>query len=262
MKFSRMLIRWPFSFLFHSPYTCNIKITHRCNLKCHFCGLWRNADNHELYLENYVTVANILKQLGIARVVITGGEPFLRQDLVEIISIFSRSGFSTTLLTNGTLTTTSKLERLKAAGLNDIGISLDTLNPEIQNSICGGKDIWNRAVDTIRDSVRIFRTGIVEVMITITGDNLSEIPELVEYIDSDLKAWSVISPVNIPTGKNSILSTSLAKSIPPFPAEQVDKVYDEIASLKRQGKRILVSDVFLNHSREYLKTGQSGDPVK
>jgi MoaA/NifB/PqqE/SkfB family radical SAM enzyme len=257
MKFSRMLVRWPASLLFKQLYTCNIKVTVRCNLKCQFCGLWKRTFPFELYLENYRTVAYKLRKLGAARVVLTGGEPLLRDDIPEITALFSRRGFSTTLLTNGTLADEAKLLRLKAAGLNDIGISLDSLSSERQDRVCGSKGVWEKAVAAIRNSVDIFDDGIVEVLTTITSDTLEEIPDLVDFIDRDLKAWVVLNPVNVSTGKNSILSTENPDGEPPLPAETVDKVFDTLEKMKRNGSKILVSNRFLNESRQYLKTGNS-----
>ncbi len=199
-------------------------------------------------------MADLLRQSGLARVVITGGEPFLRSDLPEIVNGFARRSFSTTLLTNGTLATRESLMKLYDLGLNDIGISLDTLDPQKQAQICGNDDVWHRAVRTIRESVDIFSRGIVEVLITVSADNLHEIPELVSFIENDLGAWAVVNPINIPAGEHAFLSAPKHHSLP-LPAEQVDHIYNMLITMKQQRHRLLVSEKFLEDSRSYLKTG-------
>ncbi|HPQ39582.1 MAG TPA: radical SAM protein [bacterium] len=255
MKLSAMLKNWPRSLLFRTPYTCNIKITTRCNLRCGFCGLWSMPVHRELSLDQYRVVADLLKQVGLARAVITGGEPLLREDTPEIIGLFSRRNISTTLLTNGTLLKSPVLNRMIRMGLNDIGISLDSLDPSRLETICGRPGIWHRVDTAIRRSVEKMPGGVVEVLTTVTRDNLSEIPDIVAYVTRDLGAWSVINPVNIPPTDASILSADTGTSGPPFDAGEVDRVYDTLKTMKTAGARILVSDRFLEDSRHYLKTG-------
>lgn len=255
MKVSRMISGWPRSLLFRSPYTCNIKITTRCNLKCGFCGLWSTPHGRELHLDNYRFIADLLDRLHVSRVVITGGEPLLRDDTQDIIALFSKKGMSTTLLTNGTLLTPDRLNTLIRAGLHDIGISLDSLDPDRIEKICGGKNIWNTVVDAIRMSVNNVSNGLVEVLTTVTRENLHEIPEIVEFVDTSLGAWSVVNPINVPESDRAILSANTQGWAPPLPAGDVDRVYDTLALMKQKGSRLLVSDRFLDESRRYLKTG-------
>lgn len=255
MKLTSMLKSWPRSLFFRTPYTCNIKITTRCNLRCHFCGLWSRPVSRELTLDQYRVVADLLKGVGLARVVVTGGEPLLRDDAPEIVNLFSRRNISTTLLTNGTLLTPRRLERLVRVGLNDIGISLDSLRPERLEQICGRRGIWDAIDAAIRRSVQYLPHGLVEVLTTVTRENLQEIPDIVEYVSGELGAWSVINPVNIPPVKASILSADTGSAGPPFDPAAVDRVYNRLAAMKADGARILVSDRFLNDSRQYLKTG-------
>ncbi|MBN1296184.1 radical SAM protein [bacterium] len=256
MKLSTMLRQWPRSFLFRSPYTCNIKITTRCNLRCGFCGLWARPVTNELATDAYRAISTTLKATGLARAVNTGAEPLLRPDAAEIIGMFSRRGISTTLLTNGTLLTPSRLDSLCRAGLDDIGISLDSLQPEQLGQICGRPGIWPTVVNAIRLSVDRLTGGVVQVMTTVTRTNLNELPELIHFICTDLGAWSVINPVNVAPDTPSILSAHTDIPGPPMDPAAVDRAYDAVIKMKRDGLRILVSDRFLADSRHYLKTGE------
>jgi MoaA/NifB/PqqE/SkfB family radical SAM enzyme len=255
MKLSRMIYSWPQSLFLRTPFTCNVKITTRCNLRCGFCGLWSFPVKRELQLSDYRHIAEMLDRLGIARVVITGGEPLLRDDAPEILSLFAKRGISTTLLTNGILLTRDKLQRFIDSGLNDIGVSLDSLDPDRIDLICQSKNIWQKIVDAISLSVEMLNHGIVEVFITVTRENLLEVPDIVRFVDSSLGAWALVNPVNVPHSDKSILAADVSEWAPPYPAKDVDAVYDELEKMKRKKLRLLVSDAFLNASRHYLKTG-------
>ncbi len=256
MKLSRMFYSWPQAYFLRTPFTCNIKITTRCNLRCGFCGLWSYPVTQELKLTDYRHIADVLNSLGIARVVITGGEPLLRDDAPDILNLFSKHGISTTLLTNGTLLTREILQRFIDCGLNDIGISLDSLVPDRIDTICRSSNIWQKIVDAISLSVEMLQGGVVEVLTTVSRENLMEVPDIVRFVNSSLGAWALVNPVNVPHSDKSILSANVEEWAPPYPAEEVDAVYDELEKMKRDNFRILVSKAFLKVSRHYLKTGE------
>ena len=257
MKFSRMLLRWPASAFFRKPYTCNIKITQRCNLRCHFCGLWKLSDREEMSISDYSRLADLLKKIGIARVVITGGEPLLRDDSEEIVGLFARKGFSTTLLTNGTLLDRDRMARLSRNGLSDIGISLDTLDSDAFDAICGSRNQLDHVLDAIRSARSIHRKGFVMVMITISHRNIELAPDIVRFVTQELDCWAIINPVNITQAPEAVLTADRGEVEFPLQAETVDRVYDRFAAMKRAGAKIMVSSRFLADSRTYLKSGNS-----
>jgi MoaA/NifB/PqqE/SkfB family radical SAM enzyme len=106
-------------------FNVNLEVTKRCNARCDFCDYWKNNSPSEL--QNYVPVVKKLAPLSVG---ITGGEPLMRDDLVEVISSLRRSfGFlSIGLITNGFLLTPRLGLDLWKAGLDELSISLDYLD--------------------------------------------------------------------------------------------------------------------------------------
>ncbi len=112
-----------------------VSVTDRCNLRCVYClpedAEFPFGDRDFLSPDEIETLVGTLVRLGIRRVRLTGGEPLVRKDLLEIVRrIKALPGVEDlSLSTNGT-----ELERLapalKAAGLDRVNISLDTLDPE------------------------------------------------------------------------------------------------------------------------------------
>jgi cyclic pyranopterin phosphate synthase len=111
-----------------------LSITDRCNFRCTYCmpeeGITFLPRAEILSAAEVLRVAGVLRPLGVESVRLTGGEPLLRRDVVEIVAGLSALGFSDrALTTNG-----SSLERLapalREAGLSRINVSCDSLRPE------------------------------------------------------------------------------------------------------------------------------------
>jgi cyclic pyranopterin phosphate synthase len=112
-----------------------VSVTDRCNLRCRYCMpeeeyVWLPRQSILTYEETHRLV-RIFSGLGAAKVRITGGEPLLRRDLVDLVGVLAanRSITDLSLTTNGLLLT-RYAGALRDAGLGRVTVSLDTLRPE------------------------------------------------------------------------------------------------------------------------------------
>jgi cyclic pyranopterin phosphate synthase len=113
-----------------------ISITDRCNYRCVYCRTGTNgAQYDELKLADYVRMARVCVSLGITKIRLTGGEPLLRGDIVELVSelrslrtVEDRPP-EVALTTNGHLLA-EMAAPLKAAGLDRVTVSMDAVDPE------------------------------------------------------------------------------------------------------------------------------------
>lgn len=153
-----------------------VSVTDRCQFRCFYCAPVKvNFTPMEklLTLEDFRRLANVFEQLGIEFVRITGGEPTVRQDIVQIVEIFS-SFSNVSMTTNG-----CRLERiardLKNAGLSSVNISLDTLKDERFYAITGSNKIKN----VIKGIEKAIEMNIsVKLNSVIYKDNLEEVLDL------------------------------------------------------------------------------------
>eukprot|EP00126_Sphaerothecum_destruens_P013878 Sdes_comp23760_c0_seq1m21928 len=108
-----------------------ISLTERCNLRCNYCmpenGIELTPKDHLLRGEEILRIAKAFVSHGVDRIRLTGGEPLLRPDLVEIVQNLSLLGVSSVGLTTNGILLSKRLEQLKSAGLTGVNISLDTL---------------------------------------------------------------------------------------------------------------------------------------
>lgn len=117
-----------------NPISLRVSVTDRCQLRCLYCmpseGVPKRDHSEILSFEEIVRFVRVLKgHYGLSKVHITGGEPLIRPDVVDLIGMLSGEGISDlALTTNGHLLPEMALA-LKKAGLSRLNISIDTLEP-------------------------------------------------------------------------------------------------------------------------------------
>ncbi|MCX5705906.1 MAG: radical SAM protein [Candidatus Omnitrophica bacterium] len=162
-----------------------IWITGKCNLKCKMCDQWLEEKQpvDELSTKEWLEVIDSACNLRAAIILITGGEPFLRADIFDILGYIRRKGLSSHICTNGTLLNESVVEKLKSSGLDSISVSLDSHIPEVYNIIRGA-----HVFDDVVNGIKILRKGIPRLKIGIncfiSKSNFKDIYKMVPYAQS------------------------------------------------------------------------------
>ena len=157
------------------PYHAQWMVTRRCNYRCKGCDVWREQDVKELSTKEIKRGLDILKELGIIEITISGGNPLLREDIDEIIEYASRF-FITTVYDNGSMAA-EKIDALRNADF--VAISIDSLDPRKNDYIKGVDGAWEKAVNAVE---KLKSEGIsVSVTPTISQFNLYEIIDFTKY---------------------------------------------------------------------------------
>jgi MoaA/NifB/PqqE/SkfB family radical SAM enzyme len=132
--------------------TVLIGVTYDCQCDCVHCGaaLSRDLSRKELSTEEIKHLIDDCVGIGAASIGFFGGEPLLRSDILELILHARSRGFCTNLDTNGYLLTKKVVQALKAAGLDIIGVSIDSSNPETHDRLRRKKGLFSRANKGIR----------------------------------------------------------------------------------------------------------------
>ncbi|PKP39515.1 MAG: cyclic pyranopterin phosphate synthase MoaA, partial [Bacteroidetes bacterium HGW-Bacteroidetes-13] len=112
-----------------------LAVTDRCNLRCNYCmpesGINFAKNSKLLSIEELITVSENLVELGIDKIRITGGEPFVRKDLMILMRKLAqmKSLKDISVTTNATLIE-NHIDELKALGITNVNLSLDAINKE------------------------------------------------------------------------------------------------------------------------------------
>jgi radical SAM protein with 4Fe4S-binding SPASM domain len=155
------------------PREAVVAVTYRCNSRCSMCNIWKADDHDEMDPKEYAKLPRSLKTINV-----TGGEPFLRKDLTEVMKVIhgvapdARIVFST----NGFLTDVilAKVAEIRAFHPNiGVGISIDGLE-DVHDKIRGIPGMFKRAIATVQGlkaaGVKDLRIGL-----TIVRENVSEV---------------------------------------------------------------------------------------
>lgn len=136
------------------PWLIEFSVTYRCNCRCKHCSVSNYFDDAKKDKE--LTTAEIKRTLdqavkmGIPKLDYFGGEPLIREDIVELVRYGTRRGLYISLTTNAWLLDKNLLHELKAAGINCINVSLDSTDPAEHDRLRGREGIFNRAVMAIK----------------------------------------------------------------------------------------------------------------
>ena len=156
-----------------------ISLTQRCNFNCFFCHHeGEHGSGDELTVDEVERIVKIAAEQGVRKVKLTGGEPLVRKDIVEIVERVNPLVDEVSMTTNA-----SRLEELakplKKAGLARVNISLHTLCPESFEEITGnGKEQVTRGIEA---AVKAGLNPVKLNMVVMKGVNHTEIEEMIDY---------------------------------------------------------------------------------
>lgn len=238
---------------FARPYVVSWNLTYRCNLACEHCYLDAGpkplvatenfADRSELGTEEcFKVIDEIVAFAPECLTILTGGEPLLRRDILEIVQRASERGLWVVVGTNGVRITENVAQRLAEAGGRGLSLSLDALDPDRHDRFRKVRGAWQ---NTVEGAQILNRAGLPFIVQTTAGShNLDELESIADFVHDRLaaKVWNLYFLV--PTGRGQFVS------------DMTPVQYDEVlASLYQiQGKyqgRMLVNAKCAPH---YIKT--------
>ena len=165
-----------------------ISVTDLCNLRCQYCmpqdGVCKVEHSDVLSIEEFYEIAKAFVSLGVDKIRITGGEPLVKNGIVELVEkIANLDGVKDLAMTTNALLLKKYAKQLKDAGLNRVNISLDTLNPEKYKEITRGGDI-QKVLEGIEEAKKVGLTPIKINTVLIGNFNVDEIENFV-YITNN-----------------------------------------------------------------------------
>jgi AdoMet-dependent heme synthase len=238
---------------FARPYVISWNLTYRCNLACEHCyldagpkpqvGTENFADRSELGTEEcFRVIDDIAGFAPECLTILTGGEPLLRRDILEIVRRAAERGLWVVVGTNGVRITENVAQRLAEAGARGLSLSLDALDPDRHDRFRMVRGAWQ---NTVEGAEILNRTGLPFIVQTTAGShNLGELDAIADFAHDRLaaKVWNLYFLV--PTGRGQFMSDMT-------PA-QYDEVLGALYRIQRKyDRRMLVNAKCAPH---YIKT--------
>ncbi|MBI5893648.1 MAG: radical SAM protein, partial [Deltaproteobacteria bacterium] len=166
-----------------TPFLISWNITKRCNLKCRHCYLDAaelSSPKGELTSDEALALVDDIASINPnTMLILTGGEPLLRDDVFDIAKYASSKGLMVVLGTNGSLIDDDTACKISESNIKGIGISIDSLKPLSHDRFRGLDGAWEKTVAGIE---ALKRHNIdFQLQITVTKNNYDEIPAVIEY---------------------------------------------------------------------------------
>lgn len=207
-----------------------ISVTDRCNLRCIYCmpGACDAVGSQEDILgsDEIVLIAEAAAETGIRHIRLTGGEPLIREDIIDLVSRIRKiSGIDSVGITTNGILLEEYSERLASAGAGNINVSLDTLDEErfaritgIDENACKAGSIYDRynprkILDGIDTALRNGLTVRINCVLTdINRDEWADLCDLARDREIDVR-FIELMPIGAGAGLEGISNRELAARI-------------------------------------------------
>lgn len=238
-------------------------VTPLCNLKCKHCYV-RDITTYRQEVENQLEYDDCIRVIDdISKMIhawkfrggihFTGGEPFLRNDLIELIKYTRKKGLEVRVLSNGTLISKELTKQLYDIGVRYVQVSIDGSTPEIHDKFRG----VNGALELAKNGIRTLKENNCSptVAVTLSKQNYHQIEDLIDLAyecGADRIGFSRIVPIG---AGEQIKEDMLSKN-------ELYDAFDRIEKKRKEGKiEIVKRDPLwalyhkLTSPKEYIEKG-------
>jgi len=176
------------------------EVTRKCNLNCIHCRATASEDapQGELTLAEYKTLIDDVAGFSQPIIILTGGEPLLREDLFDIAAHAWGAGLRVAVSTNGTLVTSDTARRLSASGVATCSISIDGSNAEVHDDFRKQPGAFEASLR----GMRILQAADTKVQIntSLTRRNMYDLDNIYKLVKNQkAHAWHIF--MLVPTGR-------------------------------------------------------------
>jgi len=221
-----------------------LSVTSRCNLDCLYChreGV--GSSGSEMKPEEISRIVSILASHGVRKVKLTGGEPLLRRDIIEVVKeVASIPGVSEVSMTTNATLLAEKSRALKEAGLRRVNISLDTLDEKDFTRITRGGEL-GRVIEGVKSAVDAGLQPVKLNMVMMRGVNTDRVKEMIEF-----------------ASRNHAILQLIGLMENEFTAEFYRSYYEDmrriISELEEEANEVLVRKFMQNRTRYILDEGE------
>jgi len=246
--YQRRSARLALGFLTGRFIHCNLQVTYRCNFRCQICDFWKEPHDpaDELSLDDVRRIGTKLSRLGTLIISLAGGEPLIRDDLYDVITILNATGHFPILITNGWFVDEAVARDILRAGLQEISVSIDYRDPARHDAQRGQPGAWDRAVRALEllHKHRPDRRNRVHLISVLLDDNLEEIEDLIR-LSRDLGVTYMLS----------LYSSNRGTKAPRMPGSRVS---EHLLGLKRKYPEFVTLTTYIEHLDQAIAEGGIG----
>ena len=223
------------------PHHAQWLVTRKCNYQCRGCNVWKEQDQIELSADEIKKGLDILKELGIVELVISGGDPLLREDIGEIIDHATKL-FVTTVYDNGSMAA-QKIDVLRKADF--VAISIDSLDEKKHDYLKNVPGAWKSGTQAVET---LHKEGVkVSVTPTISQKNLYEIVDITNYFTGKgIPVWYCLYSYDTSVDSKQLFRIGKENDDLVITDKQaMVNLCNQLIEMKKKNKKILMTDKLL-----------------
>lgn len=223
---------------FTRPVQIYAVLTTRCNARCKMCTYWRDPVEPELSADVWIQAMRSLRQLsGSYHVQFCAAEALLREDLFEILHATRTLGVTSGITTNGLLLNARNIEKLLAADIFNINISIDSMIPGIHDSLRGAPGLLEKVKQNAKNLAHAIKSQGKHTRIIIRplvcSENVDNVHEVVEFAREIGASGVNFQPM--------VKWSSESEKLMQIPPASVQGLVDRLIEMKRGGYPIINS---------------------
>jgi heme b synthase len=234
------------------------EITRRCNLNCVHCrssSKMESIEHPDFPLDEAKRVLDDISSYAQPVVVLSGGEPLLREDVFDIAAYGTAKGLRMCLATNGTLVTDTICHKIKEAGIRMVSLSLDGSTAAVHDNFRNQPG----AFDGTLHAAELFRQHEIPFLVnsSFTKRNQEEIPKVYELAKRiGATAWYMF--MIVPTGRGQDIMNELIS------AENYEEILDWHYQMEKEEHELLVRPTCAPHYYRIIlqKSKEEGEKFK
>ncbi len=243
-----------------APFYIQFYVSKFCHLKCKMCNIVEaNADVAPFETDKIEKIAENLVRIGAGVVLLTGGEPFLRPDIDQIVRVFKQKKLDIRLQTAGLRKKKDIISRCVEHGVRDINISIDSLDEDLSDYINGVKGSWRDAMETIAYVSRVFRSddSVCALGCVLSPYNIDEIEAVLDFA-TKIGWWLSLVPVHITQPDRPLHFRGYDEYFlfQPDDISRLKSLLERLKKKKRNGSMLFDSDDYLDSIAEFASTGR------
>jgi MoaA/NifB/PqqE/SkfB family radical SAM enzyme len=248
-------------FISPKPDYAEVRITEGCNSRCVTCRAWKNSREGELSTREIIRAFEQLRGIGVVSIRISGGEPLIRSDIIELIKECKRLKFQEIYLATNGLLLHQKAEQLVKAGVTHFGVSLDGIE-ETNDMIRGVPGSYEKVLEGIRAAKSSMKkAGVnfpITVFTTLLRQNIREVPLLLKLCEDIGANWCFsLLDGNLDFFEDVDISEFVIKDW-----KVIDETIDYLKKLWNEKPWLVYSGpTILEYARNYLKGTNRDDDV-
>jgi len=245
------------------PKYCCWVLNYRCMFRCKMCNIW-NVDGNK----GQETTMEQKKQLvrSLRGVVdpsfefhLSGGEPLMTEDVLDLVSFISNEGYKTNMVTNGFLIDEAMAESIANSSLGTLTISLDGIIPETHDFIRGVKGSYDRIMKAIGYLDKFRKNGKpkISILTIIMERNLDEILKLTDWVQKDERIEMIsFQAITQPFGEEADIAWFMKEKnnlFWPQDAIKTSNIMEKLRELRLSGHKIGNHHNHFLHFKEYFQ---------